>query len=218
MNHSKKKFSILLMIVTLILSLSLSACKSTPKKIENKESTKEQSYPKAEETVKSFFTAMQNKDFGKSLTYVKNGDDFKKYTKDKYLIDASNDFLSKLSYKILSSTTEGDKAKVKVKITTPDSMDIVTKAMYDLMPTLVKKSFDSKALIDENYEDIINSIKKHINDPKVKLVSNETEISLIKNKKNNDWLIIKDENLENALTGNLRKAIDKFNKTNENKN
>ncbi len=107
----------------------------------------------------------------------------------------------KVSHKIISSTQSGDTAQVVASITSPDLLRIVSSVLGQLMPVAFASAFSEKPeaenmdLLAEQY--FMNAIT----DPNVPMTTNEVTINLTK--KDGKWLIVPNDDLVNALTGNI---------------
>lgn len=120
--------------------------------------------------------------------------------------------LTRLEYKIISSEENGDIATVKAEITNIN-MEKVIKDMFGNMFTLaMAEAFkdESMQLTDEEmeqktYELFDEAIEKY----KDEKVTNSADIKL--NKIDGQWKIGIDENMQNAIMGNLLKATNDIN-------
>lgn len=161
--------------------------------------------PKPDATVKNFFDAAKKTDFSSMANCMKksgNKGDLKFDDKDQETIVKS--VFSKVSYEVVSSTVDGDKATVKTKVTSVDLPKIYSKTVSDLMPSLMAselagKNEDAKTQIMQTF---INSI----NSPKVDKTTTEVDIKLVKDS-SKGWLIEPNDDLMNAMSGNMEKAF-----------
>lgn len=167
--------------------------------------------PSADSTVKTFFESLQKGDMtaadkcfnpgtSESKTFKFDNKEEEKITK---LI------FSKIKYEIVS-TKENDKdAVVKTKVTAPDLMTITGKMVSELLPKIYQDALSGKESdtdkMTEQY--FINSLSAS----DVTTVTTEVDIKLVKTK--DGWLMQSDDNLLNAISGNLFKAFDSLSKS-----
>lgn len=167
------------------------------------------SYPKPDESIKSFFTAMEKKDLKTASIYLKDAGSIDEFTKKNNVNNTTLELLSKAKCEILSSKVEGDTATAKVKVTAPDSVALTKISIKEAIPTIMNSSNNKKNDAETIFA---NALIKHIKDPKVKTISKEIEIKLSKNEKDNNWLINMSDSFRDAMTGDLIKASDLLNK------
>ncbi|MCY6370057.1 hypothetical protein [Clostridium ganghwense] len=190
MKISKKYFNVLSLLIIFTLSLSFISCGSS-------------AVP--DDSVKAFFGSLQKQDFKTASTYVKDANNSINFDNPQQK-EIVNKIVSKLQYEIISSTTDGDTAKVKTKITSPDLVKVTGKMVSDLLPTLFAQALNGEKTDQAKTDKMVTDyFIKNIDDPKVEMISNEVEINLVKNK--NTWLLVGDDDLINAITGNLTKAF-----------
>lgn len=168
--------------------------------------------PKPDETVKGFFDAAKKTDFNTMSNYIKkeSGKDTFKYD-DKDQEKVVKAVFSKVSYEIISSTVDGKNATVKAKVTSLDLPKIYAKTVSDLMPTLFASALANKN--DEAKDQLMQTFINSINDPNATKTTTEVDIKLVKGDKG--WLIEPNDDLMNAMTGNLGKAFGNTNNKND---
>jgi hypothetical protein len=182
-----KNNKILKIMAGIIFSLSLVACGAKP-----------------EATVKKFFISAQKADILSMANFISkdtNKESFK-YTD----ADQEKTFkavLSKVSYEIVSSSVTGKNAVVKTKVTSIDLPKIYGKLITDMLPTLFTQAMSGKE--DDAQAQIMTAFTNSINDPNAPKTTTDVDIKLIKNDKG--WLIEANDDLQNALTGNMSKAF-----------
>lgn len=188
MKTNIKKLLCFLMIST--LSLALVACG-----------------PKPEESVKSFFNALQKQDIKTAVNFVENGDSTKLLSGDANEDKIINQVFSKVKYEIVSSTVSGNTATVKAKVTSSDLVKITSKMVTDLMPTLMASAMSGNT--DEKKTDqlIEEYFIKNISASDAPMTTTNVDIKLIKSNDKKTWLIQGNDDLANALTGNISKAF-----------
>lgn len=166
---------------------------------------------KPEAAAKNFLDAVKQQDFAKASTFV-NGDT----SKDEFKYDNAEQekmvkaIFSKVDYTLGETTISGNTATVKAKITSLDLSRIMSKTISELLPTLMAQGASSEKPDQEKqsmmiYQYLLNSI----NDSNAPKTQTEVTIKLVKDKKG--WLVEPDDDLLNALTGNLEKAVDSLN-------
>ena len=169
--------------------------------------------PSPDSVVKDFFSAVKDGDFDAAAKYVKqdNRDEFRDELESAQDLEDNKSaelLFSKLSWEILSSSTEKNQAKVKAKITSIDIVRVVTDVMNKIMPLAFASAFDENAndKIEELTEQYFISA---MSDPNAPTITSEATIKLVK--ENGDWLVVPDDDLLNAMTGNAGKLAEIFN-------
>lgn len=163
--------------------------------------------PNPEDSVKKMFESMKKADFKTAAQYLKNDKDVIKSenpAQEKALVD----MVSRLDYEIVSSSVNGDKATVKTKVTAPNMPVIVGKIMGELLPQLFASAFSG---MDEKVsEDMFNdTLEKKLAEKDVPMTTTEVDLNLVL--ENDKWLVVGDDNVANAITGNLVKAFEDVN-------
>lgn len=165
---------------------------------------------KPDTTINNFFDALKKSDIQTASKYLSRNESASvgglKFDRPEYERLAKLVF-SKLSYEVVSSTTSGDTAVAKTKITSPDLSKISGKMVTDLFPSLYSKAVNGEQLTEDKINQLIEEYySKSLNESSVPAVTNDVDIKLVKNKDKNMWLIEPNENLANSITGNLFKA------------
>lgn len=168
------------------------------------------SAPPPSKVVENFFKALQENNYQEIGKYIEgdtdkigkfNNEDEEKLTKA---------ITSKLKYEIVSTENKGNEATVKVKVTAPDLLKITSKTISELMGIAFATAFsdDSQQLDMEKLTQqyFLNSVS----DPNAPMVTTEVDIKLIK--KDNAWYIQANDDLLNAITGNMAKAFGELQK------
>lgn len=168
------------------------------------------STPPPSKVVENFFKALQENNYQEIGKYIEgdtdkigkfNNEDEEKLTKA---------ITSKLKYEIVSTENKGNEATVKVKVTAPDLLKITSKTISELMGIAFATAFsdDSQQLDMEKLTQqyFLNSVS----DPNAPMVTTEVDIKLIK--KDNAWYIQANDDLLNAITGNMAKAFGELQK------
>jgi len=128
----------------------------------------------------------------------------KSTTTTKTSTEYSKLIFSKLSYKIISSSKDGDITTVKTEITNTDMVIVMTEYITDAM-TLAA----SNALLPEDkklkQEDIDKKIEQLLIDKLSKKDNKKatTIVDIKLTKKDNNWKITMDKQLQDAITGGL---------------
>lgn len=166
-----------------------------------------------EKTVDKYLAAVEKMDMDTASNYVKE-----QATTSTGQSNINNDpegeqilraITQKMSHKIISSTKTGNTAQVVTSITSPDLLRIVSSVMSDLLPMAFASAF-SEGSDDDNMDQLTQQyFMNALTDPNIPLTTQEVKINLIQ--ENGKWLILADDNLTNALTGNLGKLADAFN-------
>lgn len=163
--------------------------------------------PKPDDAVKGFFDALNKNDLKTASTFV-NGN-HKKLSYDnadqKKIVEK---LFPKIKYKIISSTVSGDTAKVKVDITAPDLVKVTNKMINDLLPTIFADAMNGNVDEKKTQKSIEDYYIKSLSAKNVTMTSNKVNIDLVKSADKKTWLIKSNDDLVNAVTGNLSKAVD----------
>lgn len=173
--------------------------------------------PKPEETVKSFFDAAKKSDIATMATYMKKDGDkgnFKFDNQEQEKIVKA--VFAKLSYEKVSSKEDGKNATVKVKVTSLDLPQIYGKVVTNMLPLLISSAMANNSNENDAKNQLMQGFLNAINDPNAPKTTTEVDIKLVKSDKS--WLIEPNDDLLNALTGNLSKALSKTGNINNNKN
>jgi uncharacterized lipoprotein YehR (DUF1307 family) len=183
----KKLMSLLL---CLILSFAIVGC----------------SGPKPEESVKGYFDALKKQDIQAAQGYMQNG--VKDISTDAQQEKLLKQIFSKLNYEIVSSTVQKDTAVIKVNVTAPD-LAIVTGNMFkDLLGQLFTLAFSGTEDIEAKSAQLTEEyFTKALADPQVVVITSEVDINLVKDSNTKKWIIVSDEKLANAVTGNFVTAM-----------
>ncbi len=94
-------------------------------------------------------------------------------------------------------------------MTSIDLGKITTKTIDEILPNLIDEAF-SQGKIDEKKQQavIIQHMLNSINDPNAPKIKTNITVKLVKG--DNGWIIEPDEELANALSGNLYSVAKKF--------
>lgn len=162
---------------------------------------------KPDEAVKGFFDALNKNDLKTAATFLNSNTKKLSYDNEnqKKIVEK---LFPKVKYKIISSTVSGNTAKVKANITAPDLVKITSKMATDLLPTIFTAAMGGN--VDEKKETkmIEDYYIKSLSAKNVTMTSNEVNIQLVKDSNKKTWLIKSSDDLVNAISGNLSKAVD----------
>ncbi|PIH04030.1 DUF4878 domain-containing protein [Clostridium combesii] len=179
-----------------ILSISLTGCSSKP-----------------DETVKGFFGALKQQDIKKASTFINVNSFYKELKVDEFDSKEQEKIvkavLSKFEYSLGDVEKNGNTATAKVSVTSIDLGKITIETIDKVLPNLIDEAF-SKGKIDEKKQQavIIQHMLNSINDPNAPKIKTNINVKLVKGDKG--WLIEPDEELANALSGNLYSVAKKF--------
>lgn len=157
-------------------------------------------------TVESFMAAVEKGDLTSAAQYVVPNGNLQG------TIDKSNDpesekmikaIFTKVSHKIVSTTKTGDKAQVTTSITSPDLLRITSTVMGQMMPLAFAAAFSEDSSQDNMDQLVEQYMMNAITDPNAPMTTTEVVINLTK--QNGKWLIVADDNLVNAMAGNIGK-------------
>ncbi|WP_027625060.1 DUF4878 domain-containing protein [Clostridium lundense] len=186
----KRLISVVLMT---ILAVSLVGCGAKP-----------------EQTAKDFLDAIKQQDINKAASLVKdnNSKEGLKYD-NKEQEKMAKAIFSKLEYTLGKIDNKGDTATVKASITSLDLPKITTKLMADLLPTMMSQAL-SEEKVDEKKQEamVLEQLLKSVNDPNAPKIKKDVDIKLVKVDK--EWRVDADEQLLNAITGDIGSVQKKF--------
>ncbi|GAA0063346.1 DUF4878 domain-containing protein [Clostridium sp. CTA-1] len=169
--------------------------------------------PKPDETVKGFFGALKQQDIKKASTFINVNSFYKELKVDEFDSKEQEKIvkavLSKFDYSLGDVEKNGHTATAKVSVTSIDLGKITTKTIDEILPNLIDEAF-SQGKIDEKKQQavIIQHMLNSINDPNAPKIKTNITVKLVKG--DNGWLIEPDEELANALSGNLYSVAKKF--------
>lgn len=165
-----------------------------------------------DKSVNGFLAALEKTEFETSSKYVKQTDtsitDFANET-DPETDQMMRSIFSRMSHKTLSSTKTGNTAQVVTSITSVDMFKITTSVMSDLIPLAFASAFSQESDNDNTDQMVQQMFTSALTDPNAPMTTQQITINLVK--ENGKWLIVADDNLMNALTGNLGKFAEAFN-------
>ncbi len=160
-----------------------------------------------------FLSAVKDGDFDTAAKYVKQDskDEFRDELETGQDLDdekCAELLFSKLSWEILSTSTEKNQAEVEAKVTSIDMVSVVTDVMGKIMPLAFASAFDENS-DDKKIEELTDQyFENAMSDPDAPTVTNEVTIKLVK--EDGDWSIVPDDDLLNAMTGNAGKLAEMF--------
>jgi hypothetical protein len=187
---SKKRISILL---CLILSFAFVGC----------------SQVKPEDSVKGYFEALKKQDIQAAQSFMQNQSEV--FTGDAEQEKILNLIFSNLNYEVISSTVDEDTAIVKLKVTACDLATVTGNMIKDLMGQLISMALSGEQDLEAKSAQLREEyFTKALNDPQTPLITSEIDINLVMDSSSKKWLIIGDDNLANAITGNFVTAMKKF--------
>lgn len=121
--------------------------------------------------------------------------------------------LKKLNYKILDSKVEKDTATVKTQVTAPNMQLVLGKVVAEVMPQLFSLAFtggDSEKIAEQMFMD---AFTKKLQEKDLQFVTNDVTIHLKKDTKSKEWIVVPDDVLLNAITGNIVKGFEELEKS-----
>lgn len=162
--------------------------------------------PAPEVVVNEFTAALQAGDWEKAATYVENQDKSAFKMDDPKAEQFAKLILSKATFEYGKPEISGDQAKVSVKVTAVDMVQVTTKAMSDLMAVAIDEALsqngeqkDMEAMAEQYF---MNGMA----DPKAPKVATDTAVNLVKT--SGGWKIAaSNDDFFNAMTGNMEKAF-----------
>lgn len=209
MNKSIKKF--ITFFAVMVLSLTVVGC-----------SKKESMTP--EQALNEYFTDVKKAENLKSpedvntiLAKTFNNDDSNpdfveeigKENIDKFIKDFMIPIANNIEYKIGETNINDNKAIVKVNITAIDISEKTKDIFGGLISEAMKLALDGKEPTDQEMAGIL--INELINASKGENVDkSSSDIEMTLEKKDNEWVVTENTQLENILAGNLNKIEEKL--------
>lgn len=162
-------------------------------------------------TVSNYLDSFKNgkvEEADKYITATSDTDETEIIDNENPEVDAAmKNAYSKLTYKILDSTIDGDKASVETEITAPNLGVIFTELLQEAIPLAFASAFSEDA--DDEMDELMNTMLiDKLNDEDLSMITKTVDIKLVK--ENNTWLIDIDDNLLDAMTGNMSAIADVF--------
>ena len=168
---------------------------------------------KPTDTVDDFLTAFQKSDFEKAGKQIDEGleelqSEEESMSSEKFLKAIGKDYKFGKPKEVSS---EGDKSKVKVEITSVDVGVATTAAIAEVMPVAFATAFDEDSeKADKAMESLMeSSMIKHIKSEDTPRVTREVTLNLKKNK-DGKYKIVSDDNFKEAVLANFNQVEDAF--------
>lgn len=158
--------------------------------------------------VKGFLDSMIATDYEEAIKVVQGADtdtldDILEEDGSEEIIDA---ILNRVTYQIGEQEVSGNSATVAVKITAPDLLRITTQGLSEIMSIALAAAFSEEGSTEEEMNALfVQYFENAIKDPGAPMVESDIKIKL--EKENSKWMIVPDEELAHALTGNIMKAF-----------
>ncbi|MDF2869240.1 MAG: hypothetical protein K0R05_815 [Anaerocolumna sp.] len=184
----------LLILIMITLVFSMAACKKTE-------------FPKAEESVTGFFTALSKADLKEAEKYCKS--DTGNFTfEDPQEEKLINLIFSKLNYEIVSTEEEGDTATVAVKLTNLD-LQLVFEEMYGkIFDDAYDTALSEEEMSDDDMEEkMMGYLEEGMSDSEAPVLTSEFDVTLKKDKDKKIWVIQDDDAFMSNITGNLDEML-----------
>ena len=212
---------ILLIFVALLTFIILFAgCTNTPSDSSITTGTLTYNKLSPEDTVKGFIESIKTSDFEKTSSYTNDKDSRFEYgTEEEERV--FKPIFSKIEYEIVSSSIGNDSAVVKTEITAPDLDKIADQAVDDALNEAEESALEGNTDDIKFSKMLIESFISQLAVPNLPLKTTKVNINLIKDEDTGKWVIELDEDLLNAITGDLGLAdglIEKIGKETNTKN
>ena len=178
------------LIISTILMVSLTGCGRKP-----------------EETVKLYFNSLQKQDIKTATSCLYNSKPVSFQNADQEKLVKL--IFSRLEYETESETINNYTAKVKTKITSIDLAKVMSSMVSKLLPKILASSQNNNDTSSMVYQYLSDNIK----DSNAPTITSEIDINLIKDANTKKWVIVSDEDLTNAMTGNFIKALSSYNQS-----
>lgn len=183
---------ILSFLLIAMLTLGLSACNQGEK---------------PEKVVEDYFSAVKSADVETIGKLVEDGlsDENKEVSEEeKELVKKIFDLIS--VDVVGDAKIEGKTAKVDTKITAPDMKMVFENVLAKLIPKVMEDAFKGKEMSEEELDKLFKEhFLKQLDSKDLTMVTSEVELNLVK--KDNSWVIVEDEVLENAVSGGFAKQL-----------
>ncbi|WP_291578635.1 hypothetical protein [Clostridium sp. UBA6640] len=209
MNKSIKK--IITFFAVIVLSLTVVGCSK------KEAMTPEQSLNEYFENVKKAENLKSSKDVNTILAKAFENDDpnmdfvkeMGKENTDKFINDFMIPIANSIEYKIGEVTINDNSATAKVNITAIDISEKIGDIFGGVIREAMKLGLDGKEPTDEEIAGIL--INELINASKGENAQKSTsDIEMTLEKKNNEWVVNENTQLEDILAGNLNKIVEKL--------
>ncbi len=167
--------------------------------------------PPPEKVTRDFFDAMIRSDFETAAKFAGGAnikEDVLKTTEDEQSERLAKSILARITYEVGDKKVEGNKAEVSVKVTAPDLLRITSKAMSELLPMAFAMAFSENQSQEKTDALFQQYFENAINDPNAPMTTSDVKVKL--EKKDGSWIVKPDDELLNALTGNMTKAFDEL--------
>jgi hypothetical protein len=164
---------------------------------------------KPEDSIKGYFEALKKQDIQAAQSFMQNQNEA--FVGDAEQEKILNLIFSNLNYEVISSTIDEDKAVVKLKVTACDLATVTGNMIKDLMGQLISMALSGEQDLEAKSAQLREEyFTKALNDPQTPLITSEIDINLVMDSSSKKWLIVGDDNLANAITGNFVTAMKKF--------
>jgi len=160
-----------------------------------------------DEIVNTFLKAAVKADYLTMAKLVRGADANIFYTpEDEGAQEVIEAILGRVTYQVGEKQISGNTATVKAKIVAPDLLRITALALPELMSMAFAMFFSQEVASQDEIDALfMQYFENAIKDPEAPMV--ESNISIKLEKKGAGWVIVPDDELANALTGNMTKAF-----------
>ena len=166
-----------------------------------------------EQAVTNAIEAIKEMDQDKLSKYIEydelvNTDDSAELTEQEE--EQAKSIFKNLEYEIKSSTEDGDTAVVNTDITNIDMGVVFSEMFMEMFSRAFDDAFSSDPMTEEETDEMmLNLMAELMEKHKDTTVTNTVSIKL--NKVDNQWKIEMDDELQNALMGNLFNVVESMN-------
>lgn len=180
-----------LILIAILLMFSMTACSGS-------------NFPKAEETVKGFFEALNKSDFKAAESYCastsSNGFKFEDPQEEKF----AKLIFARTKYELVTSKEEGNKATVKIKVTNLDLPKIFETMMTDLISKMTDAALRGEDISEKKAEEMT---MKYLEESMLKsdapVLTKELDVTLNKDNKKKMWVISDNDDFVKGIVGNI---------------
>ncbi|WP_066506172.1 DUF4878 domain-containing protein [Abyssisolibacter fermentans] len=162
-------------------------------------------------TVNAFFECVQNGNYDKLAEYVVNAEEYgigqvADEDEDKEKTEIIIKAMSKIKFEIKDEEINDDNAVVKVNLDIPNIGNVMLEVMQEAMVAAFSQAADDTS--EKSQEEITADIEKSMIEKlqgDIETISKDLEVKLVQ--KDGKWLIEADNDIANAVAGNMLEAF-----------
>lgn len=185
---------LLVLVVVLMAAVAATGCTAPPEK-----------------SVANFLDAIINSDYLTATKYAEVPADINKALdnpENAIALQAIEAVFSKVTYQIKDKKVNANAATVNAIIIAPDMAVISTRVMLDIWSSALLLAISGKGSDEHMNNLMVQSLMKQLSDTHVPMLTSAVQVNLVK--RNRKWVIVVDDALMNAVSGNLEKGLDEL--------